>query len=256
LLLAALLLVAVEATVSVLVGVGHPGRVLDRHDVLEVAAQSAPSTPARPTVSPRGAAPLSAAEVTARLKQLLAWRPGIAVSIAALDLTNSRRYQYPGGRAVRTASVVKLDILEAVLLQHQQSGQPLNEAEATDATAMIEHNDNDATDTLWDKIGGADGFRAANRQLGTKRTNPDVDRYWGLTTSDADDQLTLLRNLVDDHPLSPDSRIFALSLLGKPDPAQAWGVSAAADPGSSPALKNGSIKADNDNGLWAVGASG
>jgi hypothetical protein len=83
-----------------------------------------------------------------------------------------------------------------------------------------------------------------------------MDRYWGLATSDADDQLILLRNLVEHGPLTADSRAFALDLLGKVDPGQAWGVSTAADRGSSPALKTGSINADNDNGLWTAGSVG
>ena len=249
--------------VGVLVEHGGTGPVLDgdvgRRDAAGVATQPAPSSPAEQhpahpwiAVSP----PAPPAEVTARLRRLLARHPAVEVSIAALDLTDGSRYQYPADRVIRTASVVKLDILEALLLQHQLSGQPLDGAETANATAMIKHNDNDAADALWDKIGGAKGLREANRQLSIKRTNPDADRYWALATSDAGDQLTLLRNLVDDHPLNTDSRKSALDLLGKVDPTQAWGVSAAADPGTVTALKNGSLNADDDNGRWAVGSVG
>jgi hypothetical protein len=47
-----------------------------------------------------------------------------------------------------------------------------------------------------------------------------------------------------------------MSLLTAVDPAQAWGVSVAADPGSVSALKNGWVNADDDSGLWAVGSVG
>lgn len=209
-------------------------------------------------VVPRGsaAAPAAPAEVTARIRKLLGRRTSDRVSVAALDLTDNRRYRYPSGSVIRTSGVVKLDILETVLLHAQKSGHPLSPDDAAQATAMIEHDDNNAADTLWDSHGGADGFRAANRELGTTHTSPDVDRYWGLATSDADDQLTLLRNLVQERPLDAASRTFALGLLGSVDPRQAWGVNAAADRGSAPVLKTGSINADNDNGLWTAGSVG
>jgi hypothetical protein len=257
---AALALVGVApGLVGVVVHHGYTAPVLNGRDVTRVATQPAFSTtPDHPTVPLRSGAwpPAPAAEVTARLRRLLARRPATEVSIAALDLTDASRYQYPTDRVIRTASVVKLDILEALLLQHQHSGQPLDDLETAKATAMIEHSDNDATDALWDTIGGAHGLRAANRQLGAKRTTPDADRYWALATSNASDQLTLLRNLVDDHPLHAESRTFARGILEKVNPTQAWGVSTAADPGTAPALNNGSLNADDDNGRWAVGSVG
>lgn len=226
-----------------------------------VAPPTTPSTSSGST-APAGAAPPPAAvaTVSARIRRLLARRPGIATSVAALDLTNSRRYRYPASHTVRIAGVVQLDLLETLLLRRQQAKQQLTDADSATATAMIEHSDNNAADTLWDQLGGAAAFRDANRQLGTKHTSPDIDRYWGLATSDAEDQLALLRNLQDGQPpsspLDATSRRFAMSLLTAIDPAQAWGVSVAADPGTPSALKNGWVNADDDSGLWAVGSVG
>lgn len=199
--------------------------------------------------------PAAAAEVTAHIRQLIG-RHGVRVSIAALDLADNRRYRYPSRSSIRISGVVKLDILETVLLHAQQLDRPLDPADTASATAMITRDDNDGADTLWDGYGGAEAFRAANRTLGTKHTSPDVDRYWALATSDADDQLTLLRNLVDDRPLSAASRAFASGLLRQVDPGHVWGVSAASDPGSSPLVKTGSINADNDDGMWTAGSVG
>lgn len=215
-----------------------------------------PAPGAAPAPSAPAPQPATAAEVTTRITQLLGQRRGAQVSIAALDLTGDRRYRYPSKTPIRTSGVGKLNILETVLLRAQQTKHPLDPADTAAATAMIEHDDNNGADTLWDKYGSAEGFRAANRELGTKHTSPDIDRYWGLATSDADDQLTLLRNLLVDRPLDAASRSFALDLLGKVEPAQVWGVAAAADPGTKPLLKTGAINADNDNGLWTAGSVG
>lgn len=217
---------------------------------------AAPSWPGSAAPAVAGPPPAAIAIVSAHIRRLIARRPGVAVSVAALDLANGHRYRYPSRHAVRMAGVAQLDLLETLLLRRQQAGRPLTAADTTAATAMIEQGDSEAADTLWDELGGATAFRSANHQLGVKHTIPDTDRYWALATSDADDQLTLLRNLQDDHALNALSRGFALSLLTNIAPDQAWGVSVAADPGTRTALKNGWLNADDDNGLWAVGSVG
>lgn len=256
--LPALLLAAVLVIlVGVLIDATRPGRLHDHVDSSAVVKASGHGTDGQPgTRASNAALPITDTEVTARLGQLLAQRPASEVSIAAANLTTGQAYRYPMSAAVRTASVVKLDILEALLLRHQQTGQPLDDVETKAATSMIEVSDNTAADTAWNEIGGADGLSAANRQLGTTNTTPQTDGYWGLTTSDADDQLVLLRNLVNTSPLGPDSRSFALSLLRGVASDQAWGISVAADPGSTPAIKNGWLDVDDDNGLWVVGSVG
>ena len=57
-------------------------------------------------------------------------------------------------------------------------------------------------------------------------------------------------------PLSPDSRSFALDLMRNVVDEQRWGVSAAADPGTTTALKNGWAPSDSGDERWAVGSVG
>jgi hypothetical protein len=178
-------------------------------------------------------------------------------SVAALDLTSGRRFDYGAMRGMIDASVSKLDILEVLLLHHQDAHTPVDGADDQLATAMIEHSDNAAGQTLWDELGYAPGIAAANVRLGLRHTVPDPAGYYGMTTSGAGDQVVLLQNLVDRHgPLTARSRAYARGLLDDVESDQRWGVSAAADPSTGYEVKNGWMPVDDDAGEWVVNSDG
>jgi hypothetical protein len=156
---------------------------------------------------------------------------------------------------VHTASVVKLDILETLLLRAQDDGRRLTPAVDRLATAMIEDSDNDAATRLWRLAGGATGLTRANARLGLQCTVLD-DAHWGTSTTCAADQVALLGNLVRPGPLGPAARSYATGLLTHVEPDQRWGVSAAADPHAVTGLKNGWLPLDDDAGRWVVGSVG
>ncbi|GHH75094.1 hypothetical protein GCM10018781_43290 [Kitasatospora indigofera] len=158
-----------------------------------------------------------------------------------------------GGHAFITASIVKADILAALL---RQSGTALGAAQRAQAEAMIEQSDNDAAGELYEAIGGADGLDEANRAFGLTGTTAGRDGYWGLTTTTTEDQLRLLRVIfTDDSPLDADDRAYLQDLMGLIAQDQAWGVSAAAGPDGTAKLKNGWLSRSAD-GLWAVNSIG
>ncbi|WP_333737181.1 serine hydrolase [Streptomyces sp. IBSBF 2806] len=177
-----------------------------------------------------------------------------AVSVAVLDLASGERAAYGGG-LFDTASIVKADILAALLLRAQDAGRRLTAAERTYAAAMIETSDNDSASALWRTIGRAEGLDAANERLGLTRTKGGQGMLWGLTRTTAVDQLTLLRQVFgDDSELSEASRTYLRGLMGRIVAGQDWGVSAAADEASW-ALKNGWLPRST-TGLWDVNSIG
>jgi hypothetical protein len=215
-------------------------------------ARQGRSAPARMSSSTAG--PPSLATLADRLKARLGSYG--AVSIAAVDLTSGRRFEYGARGGMIDASVSKLDVLEALLLHHQDARSPLTGEDEELATAMIEHSDNDAGQALWNELGYAPGIAAANNRLGLRHTVPDPAGYYGLTTSSASDQLALLANLTNRHgPLTTQSRAYALGLLRDVESDQRWGVPAAADPGTSFEVKNGWMPIDDD-GRWVVNSDG
>ncbi|MFI9602387.1 hypothetical protein ACIHCX_21505 [Streptomyces sp. NPDC052043] len=176
----------------------------------------------------------------------------VAVAVRRLGSGASAGY---GDAVFDTASIVKVDILAALLLRAQDAGRRLTTRERTCAAAMIEHSDNDSATALWRVIGGADGLDAANERFGLTETTGGDGPLWGLTRTTAADQLVLLEQVFGARSeLGGASRTYLQGLMGRIVPGQDWGVSAAAD-GSGWALKNGWMPRDA-TGLWVVNSIG
>jgi len=166
----------------------------------------------------------------------------LSVAVADLDGTDSATYDSDSDDvAYDTASIVKVDILATLLLQHQDEGTQLTSAERSLATEMIEASSNDAATDLWNDIGASSGLNEANETLDLDDTIGGTNGDWGLTQTTAKDQLTLLRAVFgdDDSPLSSASRSYIQDLMSSVEADQRWGVSAADSDDSGYALKNG-----------------
>ncbi|MFD9095299.1 serine hydrolase [Streptomyces collinus] len=227
--------------------------------VSSAATPSASSSPATAgeEASVEPATPPSAVARKASLSRAMASvtvPSGARVSAAVFDPDSGAGAGY-GTAAFDTASIVKVDVLAALLLQAQDAGRHLTDAEKAYATKMIENSDNASTTALWHTIGRAEGLDAANRRFGLGSTSGGAGELWGLTQTTAADQLRLLRQVfTTDSRLSAASRAYVRGLMESVEPDQRWGVSAAA-PGTSPALKNGWLPRST-TGLWDVNSIG
>ncbi|MDW8810399.1 serine hydrolase [Streptomyces scabiei] len=184
---------------------------------------------------------------------------GAAVSVAVLDMASGESARY-GDARFETASIVKADILAALLLRAQDADRHLTEQERTYASAMIRDSDNASATALWKAVGQADGLDAANERFGLTDTEGGDGLYWGLTRTTATDQLTLLQQVFGDDDtseLSAASRAYVQELMGHIAQGQDWGVSAASGgaSGSGFALKNGWLPR-TATGLWVVNSIG
>jgi hypothetical protein len=196
--------------------------------------------PAR--ISPRGgvvpvrADPAWNRRLAAALAPVLAAHSG-TLGVGVVDRTTGAVAIYGGGRKFHTASIEKVAILAGLLL-----GRPggLTDADDRSATTMIEASSDAAATRLWDAAGRAAGMTAADVQLGLRHTVPGPAQYWGLTSTTVGDQLTLLRDLTAaGSPLPAAARSYELSLMRATEPAQRWGIAAAASPGTRDAVKDG-----------------
>jgi hypothetical protein len=176
--------------------------------------------------------------------------------VAARNLDTGTRFTFGSSGGQITASVVKVDILETLMLQLQASDKDLTDDEDTEATNMIEDSDDGAADDLWNDIGGGTALAAANNRLRVSCTVPGSGPYWGLTTSCAWGQIQILSQL-ENHssPLDPSSRAYILNLMENVAPSQAWGVPVVADSGTDFAVKNGWLNTDGAT-EWAVTSEG
>ncbi|MFE9255465.1 serine hydrolase [Streptomyces sp. NPDC006879] len=155
-----------------------------------------------------------------------------------------------------SASIIKVDILAALLLRAQDHGTPLTTEQQRRAAAMICFSDNVAAQELWIEIGRRQGLDAANRRLGFSPAHAGQRGVWGLTRTTVLDQLTLLRRVfTEDSPLTAESRAYARSLMSNVFEEHDWGVSAASSPAGSFALKNGWLPRETTH-LWVVNSIG
>ncbi|MGW9495607.1 serine hydrolase [Streptomyces prasinus] len=186
---------------------------------------------------------------------------GAEVSVGVLDPVSGAGVRH-GDRAFVTASVVKVGILVALLLEAQDAGRVLTGEERSHAAAMIGRSDNDAASALWRSGGRAAGLDAAHARLGLTGTEGGDGPRWGLTRTTVADQLLLLRQVFGapaDSELTAASRAYVRQLMERVVPEQAWGVPVVADApppgGAAWAVKNGWVPRDA-TGLWVVNSIG
>ncbi|MFI6514244.1 serine hydrolase [Spirillospora sp. NPDC050679] len=193
------------------------------------------------------------AALTRALDRYLDGRAG-RLSVAIRDLATGHGYAYGPRLRTATASVVKVDIVLALMLKAQRRGRTLTAYQRSLAARAIKESDNAATDALWGMIGGGDGLAAAHRRLGLRDTVPGPGGAWGSTRTGAADRLRVLAAL-ESGPLSAANRRYLRGLMEDVVPEQAWGVSAAGGR-SGTALKNGWLPRQADGGRWTVNSVG
>jgi beta-lactamase class A len=138
-----------------------------------------------------------------------------------------------------SASVIKVTILAALLRKAEDQHRQLTATEAARAKLMITRSDNDAASALWAEL----GRRYLQHFLDVaamRHTSLGPGSAWGLTQITANDQVVLLRLLLDRNKvLNPASRTYALKLMAEVIPAQRWGVPAGVPSGLTVHVKNG-----------------
>jgi beta-lactamase class A len=191
--------------------------------------------------------------LNAALKKYAATVPEF--SVAVLDRKTGQRYSYRGTEKYETASVVKVQVLACLLLTAQDNRRDLTSNELALAKRMIRLSDNDATTSLFAKLGKAPAITRCNKRLGLTQTT--VNSAWGLTRTTVDDQVKLLSELVDTKgPLDQDSRDLAHELMSTVDEEQDWGVPAAARTGEQFTVKNGWLPRSTENNRWIINTVG
>ncbi|MDG4766347.1 serine hydrolase [Solwaraspora sp. WMMD406] len=176
------------------------------------------------------------------------------LSVAVVDQPTGAGFLIGADQVFQTASIVKVDILSALLLH--MGGSALGADRRRLATRMITVSDNSAASELFASIGGVSGLRSANDEFGMTETRP--RSAWGTTTTTAADQIRLLRTLTTaDGPLSQADRDFVLELMSGVVSEQRWGVTAGAGSSRSKVwVKNGWVTIDEHAGRWLVNSIG
>jgi len=228
------------------------------------AGPTASAATVTPSVSPAASASPATGPLGAQVQAYLAGRRG-QVEVAVYDLSAGQQWTLGQQAPQAEASVVGLEILEAVLNQRTSQRTVLSLTEQDLSPSMIELSDNDAVTTLWGDVGGAKGMRAFDHEAGLAHTSPSNCLQcpgfswpgWGLTTTTPQDQVTVLRQLVQPSGvLDENDQKYALYLLEHVTTSQRWGVSGGVPAGVTVALKNGWLPRDAGNSGWQVNSAG
>jgi beta-lactamase class A len=242
-------------------------------DRLSVTASApVPSSQAAPPTSPHAtpaarskAAPGGQDPFGVAAASYLSGRAGTILA-AVYDIGTGRTWHLGQGQPQAEASVVKLDVLETLLAEHDQDdGIGLSASDRSLTGEMIEYSDNAAATSLWYEVGGAARIRSFNARAGLTQTAPSSCVAcpgfswpgWGLTTTTPDDQIALLRQLVAPSPLFTNAeREYALSLMEDVTPSQRWGISGGVPAQVTVALKNGWLPLQGADSDWQVNSVG
>ncbi len=264
LLVSGLGLVTVAGATGIVTTRWRHGGAVDVRDLSGGAASptfgSVPSLTASPSPSPSPTPSPTPSERVAEAFSLAAadymsGRRGQA-AVAGVNLTTGQRVDHRPDGQFRTASIVKVEILETLMLTLQKRGDWPSSRQRSLARSMITRSDNDAANALWSTIGGASGLKGMNTTLGMTDSVPGTGGYWGATLTTAPDQLRVLMALVDpDSPLDEEYRDYVRDLMYATVDEQRWGTPEAGKAGTA-AVKNGWLPAQSDGGLWTINSLG
>jgi hypothetical protein len=175
-------------------------------------------------------------------------------AVGVVDIGTGARAVFGADRAFPTAGLEKIDILAALLLEHQQTGTQVTPQQAALVSPMIENSSGEAAADLDQAVGGVAGMASANAQLGLTHTVMGRAGHWDLSQTTVADQLRLLADLTaKTSVLSSASQDYELGLMSSVQPSQRWGVSGAATPGTRYAIKDGWLA---DPSLWVTNSMG
>jgi beta-lactamase class A len=187
------------------------------------------------------------------------------VTAAVYDIATGQTWTFGSAEPQAEASIVKLNILEALYAGHGAGSGGLSGADRSLARKMMEDSDNDAATSLWWEAGGPSRIASFDTSAGLTHTEPSSCVQcpdfpwpgWGLSTTTPTDQLALLRELIKPSTLLTGAqRNSALELMENVTTSQRWGVSGGVPAQATVALKDGWLPLNTVKTNWQVNSVG
>lgn len=180
--------------------------------------------------------------------------PRRRVTASVEDLRTGCRDDLHRGMRITTASVVKAQVLGAVLLHAQAQHRGLTAWERHRAYPMIRWSFNEPyVGDLYSDVGGVAAMNRFCRRMHAFHTVNTLE-YGGTVTTARDRTAIIRRMLSSGGPLRPAYRRIAWHYLSHVTPTQRWGVTAGVPAGWRVALKNGFYPMSGHG--WRVGSTG
>lgn len=188
------------------------------------------------------------------LLQFLSTRTS-TVGIALYDSKTNKTYHLQGNMRFSAASTIKVSVLMAMLKLIEKENREFTEEENSKINNMILNSNNEDTTWLWNKLGKEHFMQEFLVDLGLKDTVVGKNGYWGLTQTTANDQIKLLKYLIQPNEVfNEEKRQYALKIMNKVNRFQNWGVSGGVPSEANISLKNGWIPMKWNN--WRINSIG
>jgi hypothetical protein len=180
--------------------------------------------------------------------------PHQRVTASVDDTMTGCRYHLHRRMLITTASIVKAQVLGAVLLRAQDQHRGLDRYEKARIHPMIRYSLNDPyVSDLYELVGGVAGMNAFDRRMHATHTTNSLE-YGATITTAADRTKISLRMLHGGGPLRRPARKTAWHYMSHVHPTQRWGITAGLPRGWSVAQKNGFYPMTGHG--WRVGSTG
>jgi beta-lactamase class A len=181
--------------------------------------------------------------------------PGQRVTASVYDTKTHCWYHLHRTMRITTASVIKAQVLGAVLLRAQDEHRGLTQRERDLIHPMIEYSLNEPyVSDLYADVGGVAGMDSFDRRMHATHTTNTLE--YGATVTTANDRTQIALRMLSGHgPLRRAGRMIARHYMHSVvHPTQRWGITAGVPHGWSVALKNGFYPFGSHG--WRVGSTG
>jgi hypothetical protein len=181
-------------------------------------------------------------------------KQGGDMGVQVYDVTHGRSYASNADTTYILASSTKVYLMLADLSRIEAQGQPPGANDTQLLTAMIEHSNNDAAQTIYQQIGFDQGMRRYMATIGVGDYVPCSDG-WGCARASAADMVHALTLLDKGQILTADDRQLALGLMREIEADQRMGAGETAPSGATVYMKDGWLNYP-DPTLWNLNTSG
>jgi len=171
------------------------------------------------------------------------------------DIQTGEKVTKSVNKLYKSASIVKVAIIIGAFYAENKRKTKWNSEDYFLFEKMIKESDNTAASYLWMKLGSEEYFDEFFKAIGCENTVSGEDGFWGLTTTNVEDQLKVVRLLVEENAfIHEKQRQYILSLLSTVRKEQRFGYESFEETNYHAFIKNGWSPKEEEN--WRINSIG
>jgi beta-lactamase class A len=177
---------------------------------------------------------------------------GTKLAVAVYIPQSKHYYMNNASQTPIMASTAKVPILLTMLHMAEVQNRFLSNNEVSLLTKMIKVSDNDAAQSIYDKVGDDDGVNSYLKSIGI--TDMHMDELFGYSTTTPVAVVNLLAKLQQGTILTNSGRTFAMNLMSDVSSDQQYGIGLTAPINATYIMKDGWVQGPDNK--WTTGSIG